>query len=230
MIAWSRLRATRDRALEVRRLLGLSGAVITGARWLVQRKFLVFARDLTETLPEAPTDPVRWTPLDPSHLAALSALVPAVPVAEIRRRWREGQHAEGGWDGDRLVYVRWEARGSTHVPYLGCRLRLLPTDLLVIEEFTHPQARGRGISTVASLRSLRRAREAGCRRSLALVAWWNVPAIRVTRDRMGRRLVGTLGYWNLVVTRRYFASGAARLERDGVALGAAAAVGDLART
>jgi hypothetical protein len=116
------------------------------------------------------------------------------------------------------VYVRWESRAPTYLPYLGCRLRPRSTDLLVVDEFTHPAARGRGLSTLGSLRSLHAARDAGCRRSVALVAWWNGPALRVTRDQMGRHLVGTVGCWNLGLARRYFVTGDLRLESDGVAL------------
>jgi len=218
MIAWGTLRGTGGRAVEVIRLVGLRRVLATEPRWMMQRKFLAFARDLTTPLPPVPLDPVIRRTLGPGDVAALRDLDPTLSADEIRRRWRDGQHAEGGWEGDRLVYVRWEARGPAYLRYLGCWLRPLPTDLLVVDEFTHPRTRGRGISTVASFRSLHRARDAGCRRSLALVAWWNRSALRVTRDHMGRRLVGTVGYWNLGVTRRYFATGELRLDRDGVSV------------
>jgi hypothetical protein len=217
MIAW-RTRGAGRRAAELIRLLGFPQALVIAPRWLVQRKFLVLARDLTAGLPAPPHDPMVSRTLGPADLTALRDLDPAVSVDEIRRRWREGQRAEGGWDGDRLVYVRWESRAPTYLPYLGCRLCPRPTDLLVVDEFTHPAARGRGLSTVSSLRSLHAARDAGCRRSVALVAWWNRPALRVTRDQMGRHLVGTVGCWTLGPLRRYFATGEVRLDADGVSM------------
>ena len=218
-MAWDGGRRAVDRAVDGIRLHGLGRALAMAPRWLVRREYLVLARDLTTPLPALPPEPVRWSALGVNHLAALRALDPDLSEDEIRRRWREGQHTEGGWDGDRLVYARWETRGPTYLPYLGCVLRPSPTDLLVVEQFTHFLARGRGIATAASLRSLHRAREAGCRRSLALVAWWNEPALRVTRDHMGRRIMGTVGFWNLGITRHYFATGEPRVGPHGVSVG-----------
>ena len=60
--------------------------------------------------------------------------------------------------------------------------------------------------------ALRDAKECGRTRSISLVAWRNTPALRVSRDRAGRAVVGSVGYWSTGLTRKYFLGGGVRLD------------------
>ena len=50
------------------------------------------------------------------------------------------------------------------------------------------------------------------RHAIGLVAWWNAPELRVARRRWNAKVCGAIGYWNVGRRRRYFATGAVRLD------------------
>jgi GNAT superfamily N-acetyltransferase len=205
-------RAVAFRALEAIRLLRWrTGWVAPG--WVARPRYLVLARDLRPPLPEPPPRPeLRWTPLEPMHLARLAAMDTRLPLSEIRRRLEEGQSCHLCWVGDAVAHYRWETTRPAFLPYLGLTVKPLPGDVCGTGLFTHPSFRGAGIHTAITLVALHRLRREGHRRAIAFVAWWNRASLRVERDRAGRAVVGALGYRNLGPWRRYFGEGAVRFD------------------
>lgn len=136
----------------------------------------------------------------------------ALTRATIHRRLSEGQ--EGYlWSLDGTpAHSYWITREPVHLPYLGRTFRPAPGDVFVVDAFTRTDLRGRGLDRLSGLDYLHRVRAAGLRRSVALVAWWNAPAHRVSMDRMGYAAVGSIGFDHLLVTRRHFATGLVRLD------------------
>jgi len=204
------------RLLDVYRTLGLRRTLWVTPSWLIRREFLVLVRDLRLPLPDLPAcGPMRWAPLTEADIPQVCAINPAMTEAEIRRRWGEGQECLLCWVGDSLAHYRWESTRPAYLPYLGKIFQVLEGDILISEAFTHPAFRGRGINSLASILALHRARARGLRRSIALVAWWNTPAMRSSWQKAGRVIVGTTGYWNLGLCRHYFATGDVGLDEGG---------------
>ena len=197
---------------EAKALLGRRLAWV-GPLWLVRPRFLVLTCDLTAPLPPAPYRPdLRWTMLCERDAPHLVAMDPTLGLTEIRRRLAEGHDCHLCWSGESLTHYRWETTGPAYLPFLGLTLRPLPGDASCTWSFTHPAFRGSGLHTTATLTALHRLRSRGLRRTLSLVAWWNVAALRVSRDRAARDVVGAVGYWRLGWRRRHFVEGAVRLE------------------
>ena len=202
------------RFVDLTRTYGLARSVVIAARWLVRHEYHVLVRDLTLPLPDVPTNQrLRWTPLTTDDIPEVHALNPAMPEDEIRERLQAGQLGQLGWLDDTLVHYRWDVARSIYLPYLGLTFQTQPGDFFGDEAFTHPSYRGLGIHSIGSLTALHRARELGCHRALTLTAWWNVPSLRVHTLKAGRVNVGRVGFWSGGVSRRYFATGAARLVR-----------------
>ena len=47
---------------------------------------------------------------------------------------------------------------------------------------------------------------------IGIVATFNTPSLRVIQAIAGLRVAGTIGYWNALVWRRYYATGLVHLE------------------
>ena len=202
------------RFVDLTRTYGLARSVGIAARWLVRHEYQVLVRDLTQPLPDVPSNQrLRWTPLTADDIPKVHALNPALLEEEIRERLRSGQTGLLGWLDDTLAHYRWDAAGSIYLPYLGLTFRPQPGDSLTDEAFTHPSCRGRGIHSISALMALRRARDLGSQRSISLTAGWNAPAMRVNTVKAGRVDIGRVGFWGGGVGRRYFATGAVRLVR-----------------
>jgi hypothetical protein len=208
-------------AAAVRRFVDLSStlgprqACSVAARWLIRREYQIYCRDLRRPLPEiVPPAGLEWAPLTEAEIPRLRGLNPLMTEAEVRRRCREGQTCLLGRLGGALAHYRWDTLGPLDLPYLGRPFRPLPGDVFADESFTHPAFRGRGLDACGALMAYRQARARGCRRSITLVAWWNMPSRR-TQARAGRALVGSVGYWWTGIGRRYFATGAACFDDSG---------------
>jgi hypothetical protein len=201
------------RFLEANRILGLMRMLRTVPLWLVRRDYFVFVRDLRLPLPDIPAHPaVRWSILTEAEMPAVHTIHPLMSEAEIRRRWNEGQECLLFWLGQSLVHLRWDTTKPTYLPYLGKTVQPLNGDLLVTEVFTHPAYRRSGIHSVSSVVGLHRSRERGLTRSVAFVASWNAPSMRVTGEKSAYSVVGRVGYWKIGGLRYYFVS-------DNVSLG-----------
>jgi hypothetical protein len=188
----------------------------TALAWLVRPKYLLITRDLAAPLPPVPDCAVtRWSRFVESDAEALCAANPALTEADLRHRLADGQQCYLGWVGPTLVNYRWETTRPTQLPYLGRIIRPRPGQVFVGEVFTAPAFRRRGIDSAAATLALHRMRAEAVHQALGLVAWWNSPELRVARHRWDARTPGAIGYWNLGGRRRYFASGAVRLDTGG---------------
>jgi hypothetical protein len=182
----------------------------------VRPEFYVVVRDLTLALPPISTlSGVRWGPLSPAEAASVTALNPALTADEVRRRWDEGQQCVGGWLHGSLVHCWWESTRPVYLPYLGRVFKPAPGDVCVVEIFTAPAVRARGIASAAAVRALHRARGQGLTRSIGFIACWNAPSLRIGQVTTGRTVEGTVGYLRLGPWRRHFATGAVRFTGDG---------------
>jgi len=211
MPAGSRVRRLRDAA----HTLGVSRLAPSLLRWVVRREFVVFARDLLVSFPGETTDPaLRWTDLSAQDAARVREIDPALDEAELDRLRREGQYCRLGWAGARLAHYRWDTIRPAYLPYLGRWYQPQPGDVLTTWLYTAPDDRGQGVQRASHADLREQALARGCRRSLGIVAVWNVPSLR-TNDHTGRVRVGTVGYVALGPWRRYFATGLADFDRDG---------------
>jgi len=212
----TRIRPFYYRLLDANRTLGLRKLLWVAPQWLLRQEYLVLVKDLHSPLPEIPArESLRWTDFTEAHIDRVLAINPALSEAEIRRRLREGQECLLAWIGESLVHYRWDATASPYLPYLGKTLRLFQGDIFAPDIFTHPTFRGRGIQTASSIVALHRARDSGLSRFITMPAWWNAPSLRVNFEKTGRRLAGTVGFWNAGLRRYYFTSGDVCLDESG---------------
>ena len=203
------------RLLDIYRTVGLRRLLWVSPSWLIRRKFLVLVRDLRVPPPDLPAcGPLQWAPLTEADIPRVCAINPAITEAKIRQRLEEGHECLLGWVGESLAHYRWDSARPTFLPYLGKTLQSEEGDCLSAGVFTHPAFRGRGIYSVSSILSLHRARDRGFRRSIAIVAWWHTPALRVDHQKAGRTIAGTVGYWNIGPWRYYFATGEVCFEKN----------------
>lgn len=200
--------------------LGFWRALWLAPRWWVRKEYLVLVKDLralepSSSLPRGGGLPARWTTLTEDDIPSLRAANPKLSGSEMHRRWAEGQECLGGWIEGALAHYRWDTSRRAELPFLKKVFTPDAGDTLVFEAFTPPAFRGRGLHSRSTVLAFERDRARGFTRSVTLVAWWNVVALRVARDKAARELAGTVGYWELGVTTRHFATGAVRLGPDG---------------
>jgi GNAT superfamily N-acetyltransferase len=212
----SGLRRSFFRLRDVRHAVTASEFARILPAWLVRREYLVTARELSDegTIVASPPA-VRWGALEPADTSLLIALEPMLTEATLQRRMGEGQRCWVAWLEGQPVHWRWEAEGDVYLPYLGRTLRPHDGDLWIVEAYTHPAHRGRGLYTASTALALQQARKRGFTRLLGMVAPWNRPARHVMHDKTGRTVIGTIGYWQVGPWRRYFARGAVTLAPDG---------------
>lgn len=209
------MRVALRRLVDHARTLGPVRTGRVAARWLVRRTFTAYVRDLGGSLPDVPpAGAMVLRAITEADFAAIERLDPALTAAEIRRRWAEGQEGHVWWLEGTPAHSYWITRQPVQLPYLGRTFRPVPGDVFVVDAFTRADLRGRGLDRLSGLDYLHRERAAGLRRSVALVATWNAPAHRVSRDRMGYEPVGSIGFHRALLVRRYFATGLVRLETD----------------
>jgi GNAT superfamily N-acetyltransferase len=191
---------------------------IVAASWLFRREYLITVRpiDLPASVPRLAG--VSWGRIDdPAELViGPGGLRPA--RTEVRRRLDTGQECWAAWIAGELAHWRWEATRPVFLRYLERTLRPAPGDLCVVDVYTAPRYRGRGLHTMGTLLALDRARACGLTRLVGLVAWWNTPARRVMEGKTGRKVVGSIGYWAMGPGRRYFARGGVRLEGEEIVI------------
>ncbi len=189
------------RFLEARAILGLHRVLTLAPRWAIRRDYVAIVRDLA-----APrfTDASRgglgdlhWAPLDDGGIRHLRAMNSSLSSGEIRRRLREGQECLLGWLGPMLVYYRWDTNDPAYLPFLGAVFSPMEGDTLVVEAFTLPAYRARGIHHLASIRRLEAARAQGMTRSVTFVAGWHAPSLRVGLVKVSGRVAGTVTLWSL---------------------------------
>jgi GNAT superfamily N-acetyltransferase len=204
--------------IDVCRMFGITPTLRLASRWVIRREFLVFQRDLRVALPTLPSvDSSRWIQLTETDIPRVQALNPALGEAEIRRRLGEGQDCLLCWLGESLVHYAWHTTKPAYLSYLRRIFWPLEGDVFVVDSFTHPAFRRRGIQTGSINRSAREARESGLSRRLSMVPWWNTPSL-LALSKNGCTTAGSVGYWNTGLRRFYFASGDVHLNRAGVSV------------
>jgi hypothetical protein len=210
------LRRLVHRVRDARETIGVVGLTWAAPRWLIRREFLVTVKDVTGPLPPiGPAPDVVWRRLTDADVPRLVAASPTLAPAEVGRRLREGQECWVAWIGEVAAHWRWETCGETHLPYLHRSVRPLDGDRWVVEVYTHPSQRRRGLYAAATVMAMHRAREHGGRRLIGLIAGWNAPARRVAEERLQRHVVGTVGYWALGRWRPPFVTGSVSLDERG---------------
>ena len=210
------LRRLVHRLRDARNTIGIARLAWTIPRWLIRREFLVTVKDLTGPLPSiSPVPDVTWRRLTDAEIPGLVASSPTLSPAEVWRRLQEGQECWVGWMGETAAHWRWETHREAHLPYLRRSVLPLAGDLWVVEVYTHPSHRRRGLYTAATVMAMHRARERGHIRLIGLIASWNEPARRVAEEKFQRTVVGTAGYWVLGRWRPPIVTGSVRLDDKG---------------
>ncbi len=199
--------------------LGWPRALRVAAAWALCRRYLLFRVDLPTLrarVAAAPSLPpaMRVALLTDRDRPALQALDAAMTPAEVSRRQAEGQECLLAWWRDELVHYRWSVAGAAYLPYLGRRLAPPPGEVLVVENYTAPRARRRGIGSLAMMADVARHDATGRVGAVWLSAWWNAGSLALSHQ-LGARVVGSVGYWGAGPLRRYFATGAGGFDADG---------------
>jgi GNAT superfamily N-acetyltransferase len=216
MASPGRLRRLAYRLLDVGRTIGFVRLAWTVPRWLVRREFLVTVKDLSGPLPPPARDSdVAWRRLAPAEIPRLLAQSPTLTDTEVWRRLREGQECWVGWAGDIPAHWRWETSTEAYFPYIRRRVRPLDGDRWIVDVYTHPSWRRRGLYAAATVAAMHRAREQGHRRLIGLIAAWNTPARRVAERELQRSVIGTVGHWAIGYWRPPLMSGWVRLDDRG---------------
>jgi hypothetical protein len=188
--------------------------VRAGSRWLIRREFLVTVKDLTGPLPPiVPVPDVSWRRVTAVEIPSLVTYSPTLSAAEASQRLQEGQECWVAWSGQTAAHWRWETRRQTYLPYLSRSVCPLEGDLWVVEVYTHPSQRRRGLYRTGTTMAMHRARAQGYKRLIGLIAAWNTPTHRVAAVELQRRVVGTAGYWT--IGRRPVVTGHVRLDEGG---------------
>jgi GNAT superfamily N-acetyltransferase len=141
--------------------------------------------------------------LRPEELDDYLELLPATAPEDVRARLRQGHRCLVARAGGRIAHVRWSSTDSVRVDVLGCVFRLAPGNELGYGTFTHPDFRRHGLGRAVRVEMLRRLREEGVTRSLAIVEPENIPAVTFN-DRFGSRRIGVIGRLGAGSVRRCF--------------------------
>jgi GNAT superfamily N-acetyltransferase len=210
------LRRLAHRVLDAERTIGLVKLASTAPRWLIRREFLVTVKDLTGPLPPiGPSPGVAWRRLTSADIPQLVASSLTLTAGEVWRRLREGQECWVGWMDDIPAHWRWEACTETYFPYLRRAVRPLDGDLWIVDVYTHPARRRRGLYKAATVTAMHRARARGHQRLIGLIAAWNIPVRRIAEEELQRSVAGTVGYWTVGRSRPALVTGRVRLDERG---------------
>ena len=214
------LRLFTEHARDVWRVTG-AWAPLVAAGWLVRREYLVMVRYVGPAGPPARASDARWTRVEAQAEELVRGGTFPGTRAGIRRQLEEGQECWVAWMDGEPAHWRWESSRPAWLPYLGLSLRPQLGDLCVVDVYTRPRFRGRGLHTAGTLLALERARASKLTRLIGLVAPWNRSARHVMEVKTRRTMVGSVGFWNLGA-RRYFSRGQVCLEPKGFTVAAPA--------
>jgi len=114
----------------------------------------------------------------------------------------------------RVLADKLPASVEAYFPYLHSGVRPLDGDRWIVEVYTHPSRRRRGLYAAATVAAMHRARERGHRRLIGLIAAWNASARRVAEE-LQRSVIGTVGYWTIGRWRQPLVRGRVRLDDQG---------------
>jgi ribosomal protein S18 acetylase RimI-like enzyme len=157
------------------------------------RRLAVYEFRLDRPIPAAPVQsPVDIALLRPDEVADHLRLLPGTSPETVIARLRQGHRclvvrAEG-----KVVHVRWSSTTSVHVDVLGCVFTLAPGTELGYGIFTDPDFQRHGFARAARAEMLRRLREEGVARSLAIVEPENASAV-ILNEKFGSRRIAVIG-------------------------------------
>lgn len=123
-------------------------------------------------------------------------------ASRIRERLADGrQMGLGLRQDDQLVYDTWIWRGEYHEPNSGLLLDPGAEGGVLLDSWTHPDSRGRGLHGMMIEQRLRLAREKGLRRVEGLVHGRNIAALRA-QYRAGAELEDMISIRRCIGLRR----------------------------
>jgi hypothetical protein len=154
-------------------------------------RLTLLERTLDEPLPDL-SNPLglAFGLLTPADAEEYAELVPGASAEQMRVRLQAGDLCFATRHQARLVGVSWAVSRSLRVPYLRGTLRVRSGDALVEGAFVTPAMRGQQVSTLGGAYRLRRLREAGYRRALALILPENTAAFGPP-ETLGYHRIGT---------------------------------------
>jgi len=150
--------------------------------------------------------------LAPATIDAYMAFRPDQSIAEIRRRFDDGQRCFAVWHERRIIHAAWAATGRARIDYLSTEITLAPDEVWVYEVFTAPAFRGMGASPARMIEMMRYFRERGYGRLLGAILPENRSSLRLGEKVGWTRSIGVIGYLGLGPWRHVFR----RIERGAV--------------
>jgi ribosomal protein S18 acetylase RimI-like enzyme len=143
------------------------------------RRVIVFSRQMENiSSPANLPFPIDITTLQEKDLPAYHRFRPEQNPRMIRKRIADGDQCFLVRREGQIVHSGWVATGRKLEPYLRCPLILQPDEIFLYDHYTHPSFRGNGLAQARDICVLRRYREKGYQRSLAVVAVENKRAFR----------------------------------------------------
>jgi GNAT superfamily N-acetyltransferase len=203
------VRESLEKLSSVARAVGPVKAGAAAAAWLVARRFRIFVVDVDRIVHKPLED--GWEELGERAAALIPQINPGARPQTIRRLLEQGATCYAARRGGRIVHYRWYTSQPVWLDFLQLRWVPQPGDYTTLSAFTIPEYRGRGLSRRYSDAGLARARASGLKRAVFTVAWWNVPAVVLERDRTATR-VGDVTLWKLGPWRVHSRSGAVTIE------------------
>lgn len=156
------LRRLARRAATTFRDDGITAVVQNALAVAGARRLVVFRRSTVVLRRDTPLPPgIAVRELTEDSLDAYRALRPELPVAEARRRLHAGDLCIGAWRGDRLLSLRWLARGRAELTYLRVSFALGPRVFYAYDAFTGVSERRHGLGVIVTDELIRSAAREG---------------------------------------------------------------------
>lgn len=184
------------------------------------RRVIFAVRSLEDPIPNLRSRlAVSITTLSTADLAAYLRFRPEQGLKKIRERLGRGHRCYASWYQGQIIDVTWVAVGRAYFQYLRRDMLLKPQDVYVYDSFTSPAFRGQGLYQAKVAYVMRRCKEQGYSRNVAVYAVEN-RAVRKMLTRMGVRYVGTyhalkLGSWLTIWRSRDSDASLPRLVKPG---------------
>jgi hypothetical protein len=173
---------------------GARGLLLAALRRTVYGQVVLIERDLREDRPLLRSDPpIEVRRLRREDVSAYARSNPNSPE-ELTRRMGRGSRCHAAWHAGEIVSAAWWHPGEAWIEDLDRRFLLRPAEVYFYDAWTLPRLRGRNITPVRSVLTLRQLREQGFVRAVAFVLPENRPIHRAALDKAGWRRFGTAGF------------------------------------
>jgi SAM-dependent methyltransferase/RimJ/RimL family protein N-acetyltransferase len=181
-----------QRAVVVLQTEGLRSLWFKALGETIYRRAVVLERSLDEPAPQADARlPVVFGRLQETEADEYAAFRPETDPAEVRRRLQAGEMCFVARHDGRLVHACWVATERAWIDCLDREIALAPGEAYIYESFTAPDFRGQNVAAARSAYMQQALREAGYRRTVAVVVPENKVAFRPI-EKAGYRRVGAL--------------------------------------